>query len=119
MIAAVERFVAAFNSGSEGALRAAISPLAQWYSVTLPGSHEVAYGQADMIRHVGMRHAAGDRLERPRIAVNALVGWDGGAHFGVTSIELRRGNATFELHGKGALYCDGSGRGINVISLGA
>lgn len=116
--AVLDRFMSAFNTGNAGFIAAATSPYAQWFSLTLPEGHEVAYGRDPMAQHLAQRHAAGDRLSAPQIAITSLVGWDGSAHFAVTSLRLERSGEAHELQGQGALQCGGPAEGVVVLSLG-
>lgn len=50
--------------------------------------------------------------------VSELKAWDGAAHFGYVELTLVRGGRVIRLGGKGALFCDGTARGIKVLALG-
>lgn len=119
VITTFERFVAAFNSGSRKAIEAAVSRYAQWYSVTLPSGHEVAYGQSGIVDHVLERHRAGDRLSIVRLRVPSLdAAWDGSTNVD-PRLQLTRDGTTQPLLGKASLQCRGRGEGMVVLSLGS
>lgn len=118
VIATLDRFVAAFNSGDQAAIRRNVSRYAEWFSVSaVPLWHQSVYGQDDVVVHLLKRQAAGDRLADPKIEISGLVGWDGSAHFGVRSLRLSTNGSVTDLIGKGALQCRGRGEGIVVLGL--
>lgn len=106
-------FAAAFNSGDDAAVLAALSP--EFWALHIHG--QVAYSRDDAVRFVLERQRAGDRLEFRRVQINGLVGWDGAAHIGPVEFTLYRGSELTALSGKGALFCHGAQRGIKVLGL--
>lgn len=112
------RFATAFNSGDEATVRAALSPDLYALSFTVLGHNDAAYGRESAVQQVLARQREGDRLEFRQVTVNELTGWDGAAQFGPLRFTLRRGQAAFELDGKGAVYCGGPAAGVKVLGLG-
>jgi len=112
-------FARAVNGGDPAGIEAVVSPAAQWFSITEPGSHEVAYGQREIVAHLLAMHASGDRfVTAPTTQQITLRGWDGAGHFGLAAFTFERDGREIRLFGKGALYCGGTARGVEVLSLG-
>ncbi len=99
-------------------MRAALSADLWALSFNVLGHNDVAYGREAAVQHVLARQREGDRLEFRQVQVNELAGWDGAAQIGPVQFALRRGQATFQLDGKGAVYCGGPGAGAGVKVLG-
>lgn len=115
----LETFVRAVNDGDRGRIEASVSSAAQWFSITTPSGHEVVYGHNDIVRHLLAMHAAGDRfITTPRPAQVTLEAWDGAGHFGLGPFTFQRGGERMQLTGKGAIYCGGRVRGVEVMSIG-
>jgi hypothetical protein len=115
----LEAFSGAVNDGDRTRVDAAVSSAAQWFSITTSSGHEVVYGHSNIVEHLLAMHAAGDRFVTPPTPDQfTLVAWDGAGHFGLAAFTFERGGKRFELHGKGALFCGGRWRGIEVLSLG-
>jgi hypothetical protein len=111
-------FTQAVNSGDRAAIEAAVSPSAHWFSLTTSGGNEVAYGHDDIVSHLVAMSAAGDRfITTPTPDQVTLVAWDGAGHFGLTAFTFERNGQRHRLVGKGALYCGGSARGVEVMGL--
>jgi hypothetical protein len=115
----LETFARAVNDGDRGRVEAAVSSAAQWFSITTPSGHEVAYGHNDIVRQLLAMHAAGDRfVTTPTPVQVTLQGWDGAGHFGLGPFTFQRGGERMQLMGKGAIYCGGRVRGVEVMSVG-
>lgn len=99
-------------------MRAALSSDLWALSLTLRGQNDVAYGRENAVRYVLARQRNGDRIEFRNVQVNELAGWDGAAQIGPVRFTLRRDQETFELDGKGAVYCGGPATGVKVLGLG-
>ena len=112
------RFAAAFNSGDETTVRAALSSDLWALSFNVLGRNDVAYGRESAVQRVLALQRDGDRLEFRTVQVNELVGWDGAAQIGPVHFTLRRGQSAFQLDGKGAVHCGGPAAGIKVLGLG-
>lgn len=115
----LEAFARAVNDGDRAGVEAVVSSAAQWFSLTTPAGHEVAYGRENIVERLIAMHVAGDRfVASPTPNQLTLVAWDGAGHFGLAPFTFERGGKRIELSGKGALYCGGRARGIKVLSLG-
>ena len=115
----LEAFARAVNDGDRAGVEAVVSLAAEWFSLTTPDGHEVAYGREKIVEHLIAMHGAGDRFVAPPTPSQpTLVAWDGAGHFGVAPFTFERGGKRMQLSGKGALYCGGRARGIKVLSLG-
>jgi hypothetical protein len=115
----LEAFARAVNNGDRAGVEVAVSSAAQWFSLTTPAGHEVAYGHNNMVEHLISMHLAGDRFVTPPTPNQlTLVAWDGAGHFGLAPFSFERGGKRMELQGKGAVYCGGRLRGVEVLSLG-
>ena len=112
------RFAAAFNSGDEAKVRAVRSPDLWALSFTVLGHNDAAYGRESAVQDVLARQREGDRLELRQVTVNELAGWDGAAQVGPVRFGVRRGQAVYELAGKGAVCCAGPAAGLKVLGLG-
>jgi len=99
-------------------VRAALSSDLWALSFNVLGHNDVAYDRESAVAHVLARQREGDRLEFRQVQVNELAGWDGAAQIGPVQFALHRGQATFQLDGKGAVYCGGSVAGVKVLGLG-
>ena len=120
VVQVLRAFFAAFNQGDFAAVERLLSPEFYSYSVTLPGpNHFVAWQEADALANLRSRHAAGDKMLFTTARVSELKAWDGAAHFGYVELTLVRDGRDIRLGGKGALFCDGTARGIKVLALGA
>ena len=109
----LEEFIGAVNRGHADEILAYLSPAFLWYS----DATVVAYGREEAARVLAQRAANGERLSLVDVTVNTLDGWDGAAQFGPIVLELTDADGARRAGGKGALYCDGRWRGIEVLSL--
>lgn len=118
-MSSLEAFARAVNHGDRIGVAGVVSSAAQWFSITTSDGHEVAYGHNNIVEHLIAMHAAGDRFVTPPTPNQfTLVAWDGAGHFGVAPFTFERGGKRMQLQGKGALYCGGRLRGVEVLSLG-
>jgi hypothetical protein len=64
-------------------------------------------------------YTAGDRfITPPRPNQFTLWAWDGAGHFGLAPFTFERGGKRMQLQGKGAVYCGGRLRGVEVLRVG-
>jgi hypothetical protein len=116
---ALGAFARAVNDGDRAKVDAVVSSVAQWFSITTSNGHEVAYGHGDIVEHLLAMHEAGDRFITPPVPNQlTLQGWDGAGQFGLAPFTFERAGKHLELQGKGAVFCGGRWRGIQVMSLG-
>jgi hypothetical protein len=116
----LEGFARAVNNGDRVEVEKVVSSAAQWFSLTTSEGHEVAYGHNNIVEHLIAMQVAGDRFVTvPTPNQLTLVAWDGAGHFGLAPFTFERGGKRIELSGKGALYCGGRARGVEVLSLGS